>query len=251
MTVSIPHQLEALQQLRLPELQARYAEIVGEPTRCPNKRYLLRRIGEALEARAAVIDELAPPPAAPAPEGPESQDEPAEDADSDEESAPEPLGVSTPETELASQDEPALDVEPAVDVAPDEESAPETPDAAPPEAEPAPRLRDLDVEGLRTRYLEVVGRGTGSYDRRYLIWKIRQAQQGRVPVGPVRRRQPGEAPVEHKVLPLRMPAATVDALDEVWRRRGLASRMDLFRCALDHYLTHLGESDAAACVRRR
>ena len=113
------------------------------------------------------------------------------------------------------------------------------------------RLRDLDVEQLRARYVEVVGRATSSHDRRYLIWKIRQAQQGKVPVGPVGRRQPGDPPVEQKVLPLRMPAATVEALDEVWRRRGLKSRMDLFRHALDQYLTGLGEGDAADLVRGR
>ena len=43
--------LESLSKLRLPELQARFAEIVGEPTRSPNKTFLVRRIGEALEAR--------------------------------------------------------------------------------------------------------------------------------------------------------------------------------------------------------
>lgn len=111
------------------------------------------------------------------------------------------------------------------------------------------RLQDLDVEQLRARYLDVVGRGTGSHDKRYLIWKIRQAEQGKVPVGPVGRRQPGEPPVEHKVLPLRMPAETVEALDDVWRRRGLKSRMDLFRHALDQYLTGLGEEAAATRVR--
>ena len=57
--------------------------------------------------------------------------------------------------------------------------------------------------------------------------------------------------VEQKVLPLRMPAATVEALDEVWRRRGLKSRMDLFRHALDQYLTGIGEGDAAHLVRGR
>src|SRR5690606_33341891 len=35
------------------ELQARFADIVGEPTRTPNKQYLLRRIAEALEAKQA------------------------------------------------------------------------------------------------------------------------------------------------------------------------------------------------------
>ena len=38
-----------METLRLPELQAQFAEIVGEATRCPSKKYLLRRIAEALE----------------------------------------------------------------------------------------------------------------------------------------------------------------------------------------------------------
>lgn len=177
--------LEPFRTLRLPDLQARFAELVGEETRCPNKAFLLRRIGEALEARAA-------------------EDATSEATTSDDDARTEPDGA---------------------------------------------RLQDLDVEQLRARYLDVVGRGTGSHDKRYLIWKIRQAQQGKVPVGPVGRRQPGEPPVEHKVLPLRMPAETVEALDDVWRRRGLKSRMDLFRHALDQYLTGLGEEAAATRVR--
>ena len=44
---------ESLKALRLPELQAKYAEIVGEPTRTPNKAWLLRKILEAAKARAA------------------------------------------------------------------------------------------------------------------------------------------------------------------------------------------------------
>ena len=42
-------QIEALENMRLPELQARYAEVLGEETRCPNKRFLIRRISETLE----------------------------------------------------------------------------------------------------------------------------------------------------------------------------------------------------------
>jgi hypothetical protein len=52
MSKKIDRQVEKLQGLRLPELQAKFAEIVGEPTRAPNKTYLLRRIREALEAKA-------------------------------------------------------------------------------------------------------------------------------------------------------------------------------------------------------
>ena len=53
MTETIQTQIDALAELRLPDLQQRFAELVGEETRCPNKTYLLRRIREALEARAA------------------------------------------------------------------------------------------------------------------------------------------------------------------------------------------------------
>lgn len=218
MTETIQTQLDELRALRLPDLQARFAELVGEETRCPNKAFLLRRIGEALEARAA-------------------QATPTEDVTAEATTSTDDANVP----DDVATDAPLADA-PARDLARtnDEDEGTE-PDGA--------RLQDLDVEQLRARYLDVVGRGTGSHDKRYLIWKIRQAQQGKVPVGPVGRRQPGEPPVEHKVLPLRMPAETVEALDDVWRRRGLKSRMDLFRHALDQYLTGLGEEAAATRVR--
>jgi len=44
---------ESLKALRLPELQAKFAEIVGEPTRTPNKAWLVRKILEAAKTRAA------------------------------------------------------------------------------------------------------------------------------------------------------------------------------------------------------
>lgn len=43
MTETIQTQLDHLRALRLPDLQARFAELVGEETRCPNKAFLLRR----------------------------------------------------------------------------------------------------------------------------------------------------------------------------------------------------------------
>ena len=39
--------------MRLPELQQKYVEVVGEPTRCPNKAWLVRKIMEAAMTRAA------------------------------------------------------------------------------------------------------------------------------------------------------------------------------------------------------
>lgn len=119
--------LESLSKRRLPELQARFAEIVGEPARSPNKTFLLRRIGGALE-------------------GWEQQTN----------------------------------------------AEPTTPATTTTEASPKVRLAGLSVAELRAMYREVVGRETRSSDSAYLIWKLRQAQ-GRVRVGPVARRAPGEA----------------------------------------------------------
>jgi hypothetical protein len=45
----IDKQIEKLSGLRLPDLQAKFAAIVGEETRSPNKAFLLRRIREVLE----------------------------------------------------------------------------------------------------------------------------------------------------------------------------------------------------------
>ncbi len=39
--------------MRLPELQQRYVEVVGEPTRCPSKAWLVRKILEAAMTGAA------------------------------------------------------------------------------------------------------------------------------------------------------------------------------------------------------
>lgn len=138
MTETIQTQLDDLRALRLPDLQARFAELVGEETRCPNKAFLLRRIGEALEARAA---EASP-----------AEDVTAEAATSTDD-APAP-DVVTADAPLADA---ALDSD---DPHTDDEGEGTEPDGA--------RLQDLDVEQLRARYLDVVGRGTGSDDRRYV-----------------------------------------------------------------------------------
>jgi hypothetical protein len=176
--------MRIMEELRLPELQARFHDIVGEATRSPNKKFLLRRIAEALEAQ---------------------------------------------EQEAA-------------------EATPEAPQTEPTEADAAngePKLTKLSVEKLQQLYTEVVGRDTGSSDRRYLIWKIREAKKGRIKTGPVRRRYAdGEAP-DMKVLPLRMEAEIVARLDEARERLGLKTRMDLFRKSLADYLTAAGEHEVA------
>ena len=51
MSKKIDKELERLADARLPELRAKYEEVLGESTRAPNKTYLLRRIREGLEAK--------------------------------------------------------------------------------------------------------------------------------------------------------------------------------------------------------
>ena len=122
---------------------------------------------------------------------------------------------------------------------------PET-DAAVEAAPGYQKLTKLDVQTLLARYLEVVGRPTGSDNKAYLIWKIREAQKGRIPVGP--RKSAHREGVTFKVLPLRMESDLVDKLDEAWRRQGLHSRSDLIRKSLQAFLASAGEADIAAML---
>ena len=115
-----------------------------------------------------------------------------------------------------------------------------------PESASGEKLTKLDVPELQARYLEVVGRSTGSDNKAYLIWKIREAQKGRIPVGP--RKNAHREGVTFKVLPLRMESDLVDKLDEAWKRQGLHSRMDLFRKSLQAFLQSAGEADVAAML---
>lgn len=108
------------------------------------------------------------------------------------------------------------------------------------------KLTKLEVPELQARYLEMVGRTTGSDNKAYLIWKIREAQKGRIPVGP--RKSAHRDGVTFKVLPLRMESDLVDKLDEAWKRQGLHSRMDLFRRSLQAFLQNAGEADVAAML---
>lgn len=70
-----------LERLRLPELQARFREVVGETSRSPNRKFLIRRIEETLAARSEQ-------PAAPE-SPPPAVDTPAEESTA---SVPQPVG---------------------------------------------------------------------------------------------------------------------------------------------------------------
>lgn len=208
MTTAIQDKMAVLAELRLPELQARFAEIVGESTRSPNKQYLLRRIAETLEAKQT---EFA------------SDVDAAENADAVADEVEQTIDPeeSTAEPNANEHDEADADIH---DV----------------------KLTKLTVSELQERYRAVVGRGTSSTSAAYLQWKIRQAERGRIRVGPVQRRS-GEAG-EFKVLPLRMEATVVTRLDEARGRLGLRSRMDLIRQALRAYLASAGEKEVAAML---
>lgn len=187
-----------LTRLRLPDLQRRFRDAVGEPTRCPNRTFLIRRIVEALAARDAV-------PTRPA------------------------KAKAKAKAAAAKPGKRRKD--------------------APPAATKAPRGRftAMSTEQLQAAYAATVGRPTGSTDRRYLVWKIREAEKGRVPIGPrATRTADQQAATDTKILPLRLANDAVDALDAAWRGRGMKSRMELFRRALGHYLRHVGDRAAAA-----
>lgn len=190
---------ENLAALGLPALWERFKEATGETTKSPNKKFLVRRIEEALAARAV---------------------EPARA-----EEPPRPTHTSARAT-----------------MAPEPESAPD--EGAPPR--PRGRFASMTIEELQTKYLEVVGRSTGSDDRRYLIWKIREAEKGRINVGPRKTRARDGEPLDVKILPLRLEADVADKMDEAWRAKGIKNRMEFFRGAIGHYLAHLGARDAAA-----
>jgi len=237
-----------LEEMRLPDLQARFREVTGETSRSPNRKFLIRRIEETLATR---VDE------SPARTGPSEPIEPTEPAMA---TAAEDDVESAPESGTEDGDDDALTVAPSVDPEALDESNDSNPAAASPgevEAETddgvasAPprqrgRFASMTIEELQTKYLEVVGRATGSDDLRYLIWKIREAEKGRVPVGPRSTRKREGEPLDVKILPLRLEADAADKMDEAWRARGIKSRMEFFRGAIGHYLAHLGAADAAA-----
>jgi hypothetical protein len=227
-----------LETLRLPELQVRFREVVGEITRSPNRTFLIRRITEALAAKvqpavtAEPQEEEAPP---------ETQVETVMPA------VEETATTATPESpEYAHADEcegyPVCE-EPVEDETPS--PAPSS-EATATEKKTRGRFSAMTIEELQAKYLEVVERATGSSDRGYLIWKIREAEKGRITVGPRQARATEGNTDEAKTLPLRLEAPAITAMDAAWRQQGIPSRTEFLRRAIGHYLGHLGASDAAA-----
>lgn len=228
MTQDVNDLVNELSALRLPELRERYHAVLGVETRCPNRTFLVRSICNALRGEGVE----------------EAPDAVADDPIVGEVDA----AVDVAYAELAQESE--LD-EPLEDDDADDVAAEVAPCDASPSRERIPRqprgrFASMTVEELQLKYREVVGRDTGSTDKRYLIWKVREAEKGRIPVGPRRVRERASESTDVKILPLRLDADVVDAMDEAWRSRGMKTRMQFLRRALGHYLTHLGATDAAA-----
>ncbi|NVJ14303.1 ribbon-helix-helix domain-containing protein [Myxococcus sp. AM010] len=188
-----------LESMNLTELRARYREVVGEETRTPNKKYLIRRIEEALAAqkrrsptrRVAATAPSAPPPA------------PAAQADTSAEGTQQP-------------------------------------------ARQRERFAGMSPQQLQEKYREVVGRPTASSNVSYLQWKIREAEAGRVPVGPRPEREVKVREDGKRVIPLSFDAEDLAALDKAWRDAGMPSRTEFFRRAIRHYLVDMGAPEVAA-----
>jgi hypothetical protein len=244
----ITNSQQDLDSLRLKELQQRFREVVGEETRCPNRTFLTRRILAAAAAPPAPTLPLESAPAlveqapAPAVEAPPPEREEEEPIAPPEQESPPPARDAAP-----ANDPPATALEPWVPSEAEVEAM-----AAESSAEPTQRARRgrfsaMTVEQLQTLYVAKVGRTTGSTDRRYLEWKIREAEKGRIPIGPREARAAEhEGTSDVRILPLRLEVTAVDALDAAWRAKGMKSRMELFRRALGHYLAHIGADGAAA-----
>ena len=219
-------QPQDLEEMRLPDLWHLFRQVRGESTRCPNRPFLIRKIREVLDAAPVIHigNESRPANAPGTPAEDEASSEPVE-ADADE---------SDDEPPTAAANEPVS----------------EGPGAAP-HVEPRVRGRfaSMAVEELQVRYLDIVGRPSESRNAMYLKWKIRQAEKGRVPVGPTRRRIVEGEPALFKVLPLRFTATSVDQMDAIWRALGMRSRSDFVRTAIDAYVKSLGGGSTGTPAR--
>lgn len=98
--------------------------------------------------------------------------------------------------------------------------------------------RHLNVDQLRRAYEIAVGRTTGSTDRGYLVWKIREARKGNITVGAIERKTTSSS--DQMVLPFRVAREDVPTLDAAWEALGFKSRMDFLRHAVAFTLANTG-----------
>ena len=112
----------------------------------------------------------------------------------------------------------------------------------------AAELEALRLPDLQALFRRIVGEETRCPNRRFLMRRI--LEEGGTPRPSRKRGAPKIAKdaTAMMVLPVRMDAELVARLDEAWRRRGLRSRMDLFRRALRAFLLSIGEREVATLV---
>ncbi|MCP3167326.1 DUF2924 domain-containing protein [Myxococcus qinghaiensis] len=108
------------------------------------------------------------------------------------------------------------------------------------------RFASMTIGELQAKYREAVGRPTGSSNPSYLHWKIREAEAGRVPVGPRPEREVKVGADGKRVIPLSFDAKELEVLDKAWRDAGLPSRTRFFRRAVHRELAAMGATEAAA-----
>lgn len=108
------------------------------------------------------------------------------------------------------------------------------------------RFAGMSLQQLQEKYREVVGRPTGSSNVDYLQWKIREAEAGRINVGPRPEREAKVREDGKRVIPLSFDAGALEALDKTWRNAGMPSRTEFLRRAIRRYLVDMGAPEVAA-----
>ena len=106
--------------------------------------------------------------------------------------------------------------------------------------------KKMPVEWLLAQYRLEVGRDTGSTDKGYLIWKVKETRNGRYTPGPVghgpkQAKEPGAPKSPVQVLTLQVTGDAAAALDDVAEQMGFKSRMALMRAAIAGWLVDNGK----------
>jgi len=202
--------IETLKAASLGNVREIYEAAGCEPNRSPNKTFLARRIADAIEAAIEAEAKAA-----------ETEKQMAEDA----------AFEDRQKTRAATAD--------PTDGLTDEEIAQRY--AA---GDDNLKPRHLNVEQLRRAYEIAVGRTTGSTDRGYLVWKIREALKGNITVGAIERKTTSSS--DQMALPFRVARDDVPTLDAAWEALGFKSRMDFLRHAVAFTLSYTGNGIPAA-----
>ena len=97
------------------------------------------------------------------------------------------------------------------------------------------RFTDVSLEDLKQRYTAVVGRASSSDNRAYLIWRIREAEKGRLKPGPRAARAKAET-TPTRIVPLRLTTELLARIDAECARDQIPSRTEFLRRVIDAYL---------------